>query len=97
METTDRQISTTALWAWIAWVIAIAMTMAATILGIGWADIPRARMVSICIVADAMPVLGAGVCLTMKLLLRHQADRILGILATKSDADRRVRGIGVTQ
>lgn len=88
---TDHQISTTEMWAWIAWSIAIGLTVVGSVIGIVWADLPRVRMMAICILANAFLVLAGGVCLTIKVMLRHQSSYLLGVLATQADAEGRLR------
>lgn len=89
----DRQISTTVMWAWIAWAGAVGLTLLATIIGVGWADAARERMVAVAIFAHAVLVLIAAACLTIKVMLRHQSGHLLGVLATHGDAERRVRQV----
>lgn len=88
---TSRQISTDALWVWFTWTAAFATVVAATTIGIIWAEAPEARMLAISMMASALLMATAAVCRTVKVYMKKQTRLLLGVMSTREDAEQRIR------
>lgn len=89
----DRNVSATELKMWASWTAATFLILAGAFIGLTWRAIPEMRMVALSLFGVGILAEGGAVCCTIKWYLQRQYRQLAGLISTRSDAERRLRGI----
>ena len=94
MEGTEGQVSTTGMFAGIAWGLATALILAGSITLLGWHSSLQARAIGLMLYAVSMLALAVASCLTVKCFMRKQTRYFINaVRLSREDGGGRVRQI----